>query len=253
MTILQVTIDLIHGAPRSGHCLQQDCRVDEKGKAILAPQWADEFLGFDVEREELKHHWDQFLSLHAYTLRNCCLLNPLWYGLLGNSELLLSKRTPLHDTSRAIGMLRGCWPPSSERVRPLPATDDKAPELGDIGVFVAGPGKRLSFRKLGNMSQELGGVELELEPIQGFDLVEDDLLRIDIASNSEDYVTEDETQTFGTRSEVAASFEDELRAEDSVSWAQRSEPSISEEFPGGSEHADSEIQMGCSNAVSFCR
>lgn len=108
---------------------------------------------------------------------NCRLLNPLWYGLLGNSELLLSKRPPLHDTSRAIGMLRECWPPSSERVRPWPATDDEAPELGDIGVIVAGPEKTLSFQKLGNISQELGGVELELEPIEGFDLVEDDVLR----------------------------------------------------------------------------
>lgn len=65
---------------------------------------------------------------------------------------------------------------------------------------------------------------------------------IEIASNSEDYFSEDETETFGTRSEVAASFEDELEPEDSVSCAQRSEPSISEEFPGGSEYADSEIQ-----------
>lgn len=75
-------------------------------------------------------------------------------------------------------MLRECWPPTSERVRPWPATDDDdAPELGDIGVFVAGPGKTLSFRKLGNIAEELGGVDLELEPIEGFDLIDEGVLR----------------------------------------------------------------------------
>ncbi|KAG8923089.1 hypothetical protein FRC01_013232 [Tulasnella sp. 417] len=220
----------------------KDCRVDERGKAILAPQWADEFGDFDAEREELKYHLDQFLNLHAYTMRNCRLLNPLWYGLLGNSELLLSNRPPLHDTSRAIGMLKACWPPSSERVRPWPATEDEAPELGDIGVFVTGPGKTLSFRKLGNISQELGGVEVELEPIEGFDIVEDDVLRIEIAPNGDIDFTEDGTETIDTNSELVASFEEECEPEDSSSLFPHSEASVSEDFPGESEYADSEIQ-----------
>ncbi|KAG8988345.1 hypothetical protein FRB90_002813 [Tulasnella sp. 427] len=224
----------------------KDCRVDEGGKAILAPQWNDdEFADFEVEREELKHHLDQFLSLHAYTLRNCRLLNPLWYGLLGNSKLLLSNRPPLHDTSRAIGMLRECWPPSSERVRPWPeaTADEQAPELGDIGVFVTGPGKTLSYKKLGNISQELGGVEVELEPIEGFDLVDDGVLRIEIAPSAATHLTEDETDLYDDHSASFASFNDEEEAcDDASTWGPPSEYIESEEPLEGSEYNDSEVK-----------
>lgn len=66
IAMLKVTLNLASGQPHGILTLSlQDCRVDERGKAILAPQWADEVYDFDAEREELKYHLDQFLSLHV--------------------------------------------------------------------------------------------------------------------------------------------------------------------------------------------
>lgn len=68
------------------------------------------------------------------------------------------------------------------------------------------------------------------------------VIRIEIAPNADIDFTEDGTETVDTNSELVASFEEESELEDSSSFFPHSEPSVSEDFPGESEYAESEIQ-----------
>ncbi|KAG8908119.1 hypothetical protein FRB99_000147 [Tulasnella sp. 403] len=159
----------------------EDVVVDQNGKALLVPtdrrnQAADK-LNWNAAHL-VAATWSFFLTycpVRAFRSLGLALHT-------NETDMLLHDWEKYEDSDTAIGTLRKWWGSPAQRRLPWPIrlepTVSEECHLGDVGYFDAASAEVGTFRKVGSLLEELGGVRLTCNLKPGMEFVQRDVIRM---------------------------------------------------------------------------